>query len=587
MIKYCLHFFKKELSIFKLSFATALFLGILAGAIKSTAPYIINKLMTEVWVPDVYSLNYSIKLCALFALIWILSAVFRFFNMLIIANLSESTVINLKTKIFNSCLNLNPSLFVQKFPKGVSSILSQSLADLQIVSYGIKNISVFFREPFLLLFSIFYIIYLDWKLLVLFCVGLPLISFLNRKFIYLLKRQNHSSLEMQEDLTQDLKEGLEGLRTVHGFGLQSELKTNFKDRAMAFLKIQKRILKKELAISPLSEILLSFSLSIILIYVGHQIINKHLSIADFTSFLFASTLLQNSFKQLQGAFIQLQKVEVALHRLKNLFDKIDSEKKTNLQKTKNLKNWSKITIDNLSYSYPNSQTPALKNISFTIKKNTSLAIVGESGSGKSTLIKLLQGFLQPQSGNIYFGDQNIKEINHKQLLQSIALVEQNIFLFSKSIKQNILYGNINKKNNPDLLQDIIKSAKLANAHQFIMQKEKAYDSFLNAEGDALSGGQKQKINIARALFKKSSLLILDEATSALDANSAQAIQSTIDQLINQTTSLLITHRLHSIKNTQHIIVLSNGQIAEQGNHKSLMENKSLYFNLATKQNIFV
>ncbi|MBE8222176.1 MAG: ABC transporter ATP-binding protein [Bdellovibrionales bacterium] len=584
-MKHIIKFATQELSKFKVSFIFALFLGIAAGASKSISPYIINKLMTSVWTADNYNLNYSIKICLAFSLIWAVASICRFFNTLIMANLAESVITKLKRKIFDSCMNLNPSLFLQKFPKGASSILSQSLGDLQIVSGGVKSISTFFREPFLLLFSIIYIIYLDWKLLLLLIISFPLISLLNKKFSKMLKKQSHINLETQEDLTQNLKEGLDGLRTVHGFNLQEELKNNFKKKAFAFLNMQKRILKKELAISPLSEIFMSISMSVILIYVGHQITQKELSIADFTSFLFASTLLQASFKQLQSTFLSMQKVDVALERLQILIDKTSDCEEQNFKKTKTIKPWSSIKINNLSYTYPNSTSPALKNITFEIKKNTSIAIVGESGSGKSTLIKLIQGFLSSQKGDIYFGKQNIAEVSLKQILSNISLVDQNIFLFSKSIKENILYGDIQKKHDPNLEENIINAAKLADAHQFITEKPDSYNSFLGSEGGELSGGQKQRINIARALFKNAPLLILDEATSALDAKSAEAIQSTIDKLITSTTSLIITHKLHSLKKMNHIIVLKEGSIAEQGSHAELMQNKSLYFQLAIKQNI--
>lgn len=585
-MKNLIHFTKKELLQYKLPFFLALSLGIVSGVAKSTAPYIINKLMNSIWVEAHYSFKYSIQICILFALVWIIAAVSRFFNSLIIANLTESVVTKLKTKIFNTCIDLNPSLFLEKFPKGASSILSQSLGDLQIISSGIRNISIFFREPFLLLFSTMYIIYLDWKLLVLLSIGFPIISFLNKKFSYLLRQQSHSNLELQEDLTQNLKEGIEGLRTVHSFNLQEELKQSFKQKTASFLAMQKKMIKKEFAISPLSEIFMSLSMSVILIYVGHQIIQKELSIADFTSFLFASTLLQGSYKQLQTTFLSMQRVEVALDRLQTLFTKTATPSKAAQSKNTELfKKWDTISINNLSYTYPKTNLPALKNLSFEIKKNTNLAIVGESGSGKSTLIKLIQGFLKADQGGIYFGTQNINEVGPKELLSNIGLVDQNIFLFSKTIKENILYGDIQKKDSPNLEEDIIKASKLADAHQFIMEKPKGYNSFLEVEGAQLSGGQKQRINIARALFKDAPLLILDEATSALDAKSAEAIQLTLDRLVTNTTSLIITHKLHSIKNVEHIIVLQNGEIVEQGNHKELMQNKNHYFQLATKQNL--
>jgi len=239
---------------------------------------------------------------------------------------------------------------------------------------------------------------------------------------------------------------------------------------------------------------------------------------------------------------------------------------------------SAVTYQNVSFSY--NEEPVLKNIDLTIEKGKTLAIVGESGSGKSTLADLLPRFYDVTSGTILFDNTDIKECSLKDLRDHIGIVSQESILFNTTVKENIAFGMPNAS-----IEDIIKAAKIANAHEFISDLEAGYDTNIGERGNKLSGGQKQRISIARAILKNPPILILDEATSALDTESEKLVQEALENLMKERTSIIIAHRLSTVKNADEIIVLSKGEIIERGKHDELLQKKGTYNYLCSLQGI--
>jgi len=222
----------------------------------------------------------------------------------------------------------------------------------------------------------------------------------------------------------------------------------------------------------------------------------------------------------------------------------------------------------------------LKNIDLNIPKGKTIALVGESGSGKSTLGDLMPRFYDVTEGTIYFDDIPITECSLNDLRDHIGIVSQESILFNASVKDNIAFGMAGAS-----MEDIIEAAKIANAHDFIMQLEDGYNTVIGERGNKLSGGQKQRLNIARAILKNPNILILDEATSALDTESEKIVQDALDHLMKDRTSIIIAHRLSTVLNADEIIVLSRGEIKERGTHKELMALKGIYYNLCSLQGI--
>jgi subfamily B ATP-binding cassette protein MsbA len=237
-----------------------------------------------------------------------------------------------------------------------------------------------------------------------------------------------------------------------------------------------------------------------------------------------------------------------------------------------------LRFENVSFKYKDDFV--LKNINFTIPCGKTYALVGESGSGKSTISDLLPRFYDVTEGNIFYDSTNIRDASINDLRSHIGIVSQESILFNDTAKNNILFGALNASD-----EQIIAAAKIANAHEFIMNLENGYETNIGERGNKLSGGQKQRISIARAVLKNPSIMILDEATSALDTESEKLVQDALENLMKERTSLVIAHRLSTIQKADQIIVLSKGEIKEMGTHSELLEKKGLYYNLCSLQGI--
>jgi len=237
-----------------------------------------------------------------------------------------------------------------------------------------------------------------------------------------------------------------------------------------------------------------------------------------------------------------------------------------------------IRFENVSFKYKDEYV--LKNINFTIPKGKTFALVGESGSGKSTISDLIPRFYDVQEGTIFYDNINIKDANIKELRAHIGIVSQESILFNDTAINNIRFGSENATN-----EQIFEAAKIANAHDFISNLENGYETNIGERGNKLSGGQKQRMSIARTVLKNPSLMILDEATSALDTESEKIVQEALEKLMKDRTSLVIAHRLSTVKNADQIIVLSKGEIKERGTHDELIALKGLYYNLCSMQGI--
>ena len=273
----------------------------------------------------------------------------------------------------------------------------------------------------------------------------------------------------------------------------------------------------------------------------------------------------------------------ASERLSELMNDCEKIEKGEEKKISNViesdKSFRRINFDNVTFSYPsNPNKKVLENICFELKPGSMTALVGPSGAGKSTIFSLLLGFYQASDGKIMFDDEVIEEVLYKKIRSSVSLVSQDPMIFSANALDNIRYGRLAATDN-----EVIQAAKAANAHDFILDLPEAYNSFLGEKGVRLSGGQKQRIAIARALLKNSPVLLLDEATSSLDSQSEFEIQKGLDKLLPGRTSLIIAHRLATVRKADQILVLEKGKIIESGNHEELSQRSGLYAHLASLQ----
>jgi ATP-binding cassette subfamily B protein/subfamily B ATP-binding cassette protein MsbA len=290
----------------------------------------------------------------------------------------------------------------------------------------------------------------------------------------------------------------------------------------------------------------------------------------YIAYLTAAGFIQPPIKRLQDAFVRINQTIVVADRL---FDLIESDKR--VPQTSNPlpfpQDWSHIEFRDVSFTY--GTEAVLKNVNFTIKRGEVVALVGESGSGKSTLVNLLERFFDPTSGHILIDDVPINQLDLKDLRKHIALVTQDVFLFRDTIAGNIHAGDFSKEES-----GVIAAAKLANAHSFISATDNGYENQVGERGGLLSGGEKQRVSIARAIFKDAPILILDEATSALDSVSEMEVQKGLNKLMEGRTAFVIAHRLSTIFNANRIIVMRKGEVVEQGTHEALIAKQGEYHN---------
>lgn len=415
-----------------------------------------------------------------------------------------------------------------------------------------------------LLFGISVILLILYGIIV-FCYNKPI------------KKINEKQMEENSQVTSYLVESLNGIETVKSFN--AEEKAQYKTEKL-FIKFLKSIFKGGFLSN--SQQSLTNAVYVIgetvILWVGTiNILNGNLTIGELITFNALLAYFLDPVKNLINLQPTMQTAIVAADRLGEILD-LDPEKKENEEnKIKDVSLNKEIEISNLDFRYGTRQL-VLKNINMNIKPGEKIALVGESGSGKTTLVKLLMNFYEFEKGEIMFGDYNIKDINIESLRDKIAYISQDIFLFSGTIRENLMLGNEDAT-----LDEIIEACKLSKANEFIEKMPLRYETLLEENGANLSGGQKQRLAIARALLKKPDILIMDEATSNLDSITEKAIEKTINELSNNITTIIIAHRLSTIMRCDRIYVMENGEIIEQGSHTELMSDKKNYYNLWKEQ----
>ena len=539
--------------------------GILISASKALTPELLRRL-PEVWKAGDVEQTYRIPIYI--AGLWIFSAILRYFHLFWMLYISELVAVNMRRRLMDKYLTLNLGFF-QNFVRGSGGLISRMLNDIGIIQGGFQKFADIVREPFMILFSMGNLLYIDWRLTLFIAAGAPLITTVLRKFARSVRKYSKHNQESMEDLTQILKEALDGTRIVQSFNLQGEMRRRFEAQATDFLSSKQKIISREEASGPVSEGLSALFVAALLIYIGNQALKSHLGVGDFLGFLAAVGLLSDSIKKVQGGYIKIQQSAVALERLHGILDDTSVVPETALPRNFP-DDWQDIEFRNVSFSY--GDDAVLRGVNLKIKRGEQVALVGSSGAGKSTLINLLPRFFEPTGGDVLIGGIPTREMRLDDLRSHVALVTQDVFLFSDTVARNIHSGDFRRDGN-----GILDAARLANAHDFIARSERAFETRVGERGARFSGGEKQRISIARAIFKDAPILVLDEATSALDSESELEVQKGLDSLMKGRTALVIAHRLSTISKCDRIVVMDKGQVIEEGPHAELLERKGAYF----------
>ncbi|MBL1281369.1 MAG: ABC transporter ATP-binding protein [Fluviicola sp.] len=504
---------------------------------------------------------------------------FRYLAIWFQSQLRMSVVRDIRDSLFEKAMNLPISYYTNE-RKG--DLISRMQSDVGEIENGVVSmLELFFREPVSILLHLTVLIYWSPDLTLFALILLPFIALIIAVIGKSLKRTAKQGQEQMGRLYSDMDEGLGGIRVIKAFNAIPQIIKSFKHENLKHQKLITKAFRKRDLSSPLNELLVTLVMLVIVWYGGVLVLDpsagSSLTGTQFLGFILVFSQLTRPIGGIAKAMANLNKSAASQDRINEVLDadeKIyEAESPIALSELT-----SSIEYKNIFFKYKDENV--LKNISFTIEAGKTVALVGESGSGKSTIADLLPRFYDVQEGDILYDSVNIKDASILDLRNHIGIVSQESILFNTTVRDNIAFGMPNASD-----EEIRAAAKIANAHKFIEELESGYDTNIGERGNKLSGGQKQRVSIARAILKNPSILILDEATSALDTESEKLVQEALDNLMENRTSLVIAHRLSTIKKADTIIVLSKGEIVEQGTHLQLMEQKGTYYKLSTLQGI--
>ncbi len=507
---------------------------------------------------------------------FLLKNIFNYLSMFFITYLRNGVVKNIRNDIYRSIIRLSLSFYSEKKRGDIVARISSDVQELDHSFLSIFELIV--KDPLMVLFTLISMFLISPKLSLFVIIFIPICGFVISLVGKSLRRKSLKVQKEQGQFISLVDETLSGMKILKIFNAEKDFLLKFKSSTERFYKFSNSVLNRKNLASPLSEFLGITAIAGVL-WVGGLMVLKENSL-DASAFIVYLGLAYNILTPAKSLSRATYKVKKATAAAERIFDMIDNNtiipESKNPQELNSFENC--INIKNMSFSYENDTV--INRISLKIPKGSSVALVGQSGSGKSTIANLICRFYDTNEGEILFDDKNIKNIKKESLRNMIGLVTQDSILFNDSIKNNLL---IAKENASD--DEIIDSLKIANAWEFVKNLPETIDTNIGDSGNKLSGGQKQRLSIARAVLKNPPILVLDEATSALDSESEKLVQTALDNLMKDKTSIVIAHRLSTIQKAEKIIVLDKGQIIESGKHTELMENGGIYSNLVKMQSI--
>lgn len=506
-----------------------------------------------------------ILICIFLVIMVFLKNMFTFLSTFFLSDLVQSSVKKLREKMYQKILVLPMSFFSDE-RKG--NLLSTFSADLKETELAIKaTTNAIFKDPFYVIGYFATLFIISFKLTFFIVLFLPIAGLIISKISNGLKKRSKKGQENLGDMLSLTEETLFGLRIIKSFNAQSFMNNKFERKSNSLYSLMLGINRRIYLASPISEFLGVLATSGVLLYGGNLVLNEFIQPDVFIGYLILFSQLISPFKSISKAVYDSSQGIAALERIEKIT--LQDQLIKNSPATPQPINFNKeISFNNVSFKYNHEQV--LENISFKIKKGETVAIVGHSGAGKSTIADLLIRFYDVVEGSINIDNINVKKINLSQLRKLMGVVTQDSILFNDTVINNIAFG-VEIENS-----QVLESAKMANADEFIQNLDKKYETFIGDAGNKLSGGEKQRLSIARAIYKNPEILILDEATSSLDTKSEKAVQEALNRLMKNRTSLVIAHRLSTIQNADKIIVLDNGKIVEMGSHKELVAKNSFY-----------
>ena len=490
------------------------------------------------------------------------------------AYVGQRVVIDIRETLFKHLQRLDQAYFDTRKTGVIMSNITSDVGALQQAI--VDNLISFMTEGVTLVGSLVFMFYLDWKLSLLTLIIVPVVLGLTNVFGKRLRSAGHEVQGRTADITAFLQEVISGVRVIRSFARESfEFKRFEKENQNNFDAAMKAT-KLTAIMGPMVEFSAAIAVVVILWYGGYSVVQGYITAGSLIAFLIYAINLANPVKRLTQVYGNIQKALAAGDRVIDILETEPHVKELPTAKTMDHVK-GEVHFDNVQFSY-DAENLALKGVTLHVKPGETVAIVGPSGAGKSTIANLLPRFYDVTGGSIRIDGMDIREATFTSLRENIGLVPQDTMLFNASVRDNILYGRLDATD-----EEVLAAAKAANAIEFIEKLPQGFDTMVGERGNALSGGQRQRIAIARAILKNPSILILDEATSALDTESEKIVQEALERLMKGRTALVIAHRLSTIQHADHIVVLQQGSVVEEGTHDELLALQGLYSHLYTVQ----
>jgi subfamily B ATP-binding cassette protein MsbA len=482
----------------------------------------------------------------------------------------------LRKTAFDKVMKMHVGFFSNE-KKG--DIISKISSDVQVVQFTVTaTLQVLFKEPLQLIAYIVFLVYLSPQLTLFSLCVIPVAGIIISRIVKSLKTKATTAQETFGTMISFLDEALSSIKVIKASNAYDFVTKRFNNQNVKYSNITRSMTKRQQLASPTSQFLGVCTISFILYYGGTLIFNKQsdLSPAEFIAYIAVFSQVMRPAKAFTEAFTNIHNGIAAGERVLSVIDApVEVADEANALPVSGFSD--SIEFKNVSFGYLEN-TPILKDLNFSIKKGQTVALVGPSGGGKSTISDLIPRFYDVNKGSILFDGKNIRTLKIDSIRSQIGIVGQESILFNDTIFNNISFGI----DNPDK-DKVIEAAKIANAHNFIIETEDGYETNIGDRGMKLSGGQKQRLNIARAVLRNPPILILDEATSALDTESEKLVQDALNNLMQNRTALVIAHRLSTIQNADVILVLEAGKIIEKGTHQELLEKNGFYRKLIDMQ----
>ena len=552
-------------------FTLAMICMIIAGALQSSLAVLVKPVLDDIFLNKNPATLKWIPLAVIG--IFLVKGICNYGQTILMSFIGLRIVTNMRNKLYEQIQKQSLSFFTNH-PTGI--LMSRITNDVvSIQSASSEAITSLIKDTVTLISLIAVIFYTDWKLAIIAMIVFPLtiypISRLGKK----MRSVATSTQITMGTLSSLLQETISGTRIVKAFGMEKYENERFAAENERLFKLNMKAVSVNAISHPLMEFLGGLGIAAVIFYGGYNVVQGNSTPGTFFSFLAALLMLYEPVKRLTNVNNTIQQGIAGAERVFSIIDRIPdvADKPGALHLAPITRS---IDVETVTFCYE--ETAVLKNIDLSISVGEVVAFVGMSGGGKTSLVNLIPRFYDVTSGRILIDGHDIRDVSVQSLRSQIAIVTQQTILFNDTVRNNIAYGDIERTES-----EIIDAARAANAHDFIMQLPKHYDTNIGELGTKLSGGEKQRISIARALLKNAPILILDEATSSLDTEAEIEVQEALDNLMKGRTTLVIAHRLSTIRNADRIIVLVNGEIVEEGNHETLLAKKGEYFRLYNLQ----